>query len=198
VTNNHRSPPISIETARALVKRWRLFFPRAPASVCLTLMEIESSFIPTAHAPPTAEQIANHAPASGAWGLLQLLQPTAADMMRKLSRLAHDPAGGMPGDIVEALELWDPDDPACMTNPVLGSLLGVVYLDHLAERFGPGLERLATAYHNGAGFLRDFMAAGGHLPDDLPPRGKLYVLRACHVWHKYADADADGPPPAVA
>jgi soluble lytic murein transglycosylase-like protein len=166
---------------------WRGFFPLAPASVCLTLMEIESSFRPDAHAP-----------VSGAWGLLQLLPSTAGDMAIRVRRrisLVRDIA--VPAGVVnptDTLALWDVERPECLSNPALGSLLGVAYLDHLAEMFGPRLELLAAAYHNGPGFLRGFRAAGRKLPEDLPPKGKAYVQRALSLWPKY-EADDETPTP---
>lgn len=176
--------PLSQATARGWVQVWREIVPRAPASVCLTLMEIESSFRPDAHAPATPEAIARGVHPAGAWGLLQLLQPTANDMVRKLSRMQ------LPRVAAEALSLWDPAHPRCLTSPALNSLLGVAYLDHLAERFGPGLEVLAGAYHNGPGFMRDHLAAGRRVPEDMPPKGRAYVLRAQRVWPKYQLCDA--------
>jgi soluble lytic murein transglycosylase-like protein len=195
---------ISLDEARALVARWRQILPLAPASVCLTLMEIESSFRPGAHAIPSAEALARGVHPAGAWGLLQLLQPTAADMARRVSRILRDSDPDMPPipattarDVAAALDLWDPAQPACLANPSLGSLLGVAYLDTLAERFGPRVDRLAAAYHNGPGFLRDFLADGKALPDDMPPKGKAYVERALALWPKYADDDLT-PAPAPA
>jgi soluble lytic murein transglycosylase-like protein len=185
--------PISIATARGWVALWRGCFPRAPASVCLTLMEIESSFIPNAHAAPTADQIARGAHPAGAWGLLQLLHPTAADMVRRVSRRAD-----LPRVALETIGMWDPERPECLAAPSLGSLLGVAYLDRLAEKFGPGLDELAAAYHNGPGFLSDFLAMGKRVPDDMPPRGKAYVLRARKVWPKHKLCDVTPPPAGVA
>jgi len=60
------------------------------------------------------------------------------------------------------------------------------------------IDRLATAYHNGPGYLRDFLAAGKTIPNDLPPKGKAYVLRARRVWPKYQICDQPAGPPAVA
>lgn len=175
---------ISVATARGWVDLWRETFPRAPASVCLTLMEIESSFRPDAHAVPSAEALARGVHPAGAWGLMQLLQPTALDMARKLSRVPN-----LPRVAIEALDMWDPRHPECLAAPSLGSLLGVTYLDHLAERFGPDLDRLAGAYHNGPGFMRNFLAAGKRMPEDMPPKGRAYILRARRVWPKYEICD---------
>jgi hypothetical protein len=187
------SPPITVATARAFVHLWRQSFPAAPASVCLTLMEIESSFIPTAHAIPSAEAIARGVPAAGAWGLLQLLPGTAADMVRRCQIAA------MPAPVRDAISVWTPDHPECLTHPALGSLLGVAYLDHLAGRFGPGLDKLAAAYHNGPGFLAAFLAAGKSIPEDMPPKGQAYVIRARQVWPKYQHTDdAETPQPTPA
>ena len=185
--------PISVATARGWVETWRETFRRVPTSVCLTLMEIESSFRPDAHAVPSAEALARGVHPAGAWGLLQLLQPTAADMVRKLTRFP-----GLPRIARETIDMWDPRNPACLAAPSLGSLLGVVYLDHLAERFGPGLDQLAAAYHNGPGFLRDFLAEGKRIPEDMPPKGRAYILRARRVWPKYQACDDTSGPPAVA
>jgi hypothetical protein len=186
--------PISFATARGFVALWRETFPLAPASVCMTLMEIESSFNPAAHAIPSTEAIARGVPAAGAWGLLQLLPGTAADMVLRCRRLPPP----SPPLLRNALADWTPDHPECLTLPALGSLLGVAYLDHLAERFGADLDKLAAAYHNGPGFLADFIAQGKTLPDDLPPKGKAYVLRARLIWPKYKHLDAtdDDPTPA--
>jgi soluble lytic murein transglycosylase-like protein len=185
-----RGKPISVATARHLVAVWRQTFQLVPASVCMTLMEVESSFIPDAHAQPTPEQIARGAPPAGAWGLLQVLPTTAADMVRDLRAL-----GTLPREVVDTLALWEPTRPECLATATLGSLVGVAYLNHLAKLYGPELDKLAAAYHNGPGFLRDFLAGGGRIPDDLPPKGRAYVLRARLLWPKYS-AD-DNPPPAA-
>lgn len=183
---------ISLAEARAYVSQWRAWFRLAPASVCLTLMEIESSFRPDSHAVPDAAAIARGVPPEGAWGLLQLLPPTAADMVAKVRRRLNSAPPPAPfSNPAETLRLWEPGHPQCLTNPALGSLLGIAYLDQLAERFGPELERLAAAYHNGPGFLRAFLAAGKKLPDDLPPKGKAYVLKARETVLKYFDEDDD-------
>lgn len=183
---------ISLPTARGWVDLWRGILPRAPASVVLTLMDIESSFIPSAHAVPSAEALARGVHPAGAWGLLQLLQPTAADMVKRVSRVAN-----LPRVAQETLSTWDPARPQCLTSPALGSLLGVAYLDRLAERFGPELDPLAAAYHNGPGFLRDFFAQGKRIPDDMPPKGRAYVVRARQVWPKYQLFDLSRPSPPV-
>ena len=118
-------------------------------------------------------------------------------MARRVSRMVRDPhEPPAPREVIEAMDLWDPAQPACLTNPALGSLLGVAYLDHLADRFGPRVDTLAAAYHNGPGFLRDFIADGKTLPADLPPKGRAYVERAVALWPKYAGEDL--PPPAPA
>lgn len=186
-------PRISLAEARAYVRQWRAWFRLAPASVCLTLMEIESSFRPDAHAVPDAAAIARGVPPEGAWGLLQLLPPTAADMVAKVRRrlMSAPPAGPSVSNPADTLRLWDPGHPQCLTNPALGSLLGVAYLDHLAERFGPRLDPLAAAYHNGPGFLRKFLSEGRKLPEDLPPKGKAYVLRAREIVRNYLADDDD-------
>lgn len=196
-----RPPPITLSQARAFVRMWRAWFPFAPASVCLTLMEIESSFRADAHALPdaatVARGIASGVPASGAWGLLQLLQPTASDMVvrvRRRLKIGPPLADGVasPGD---TLALWDREHPECLTNPALGSLLGVAYLDQIAQKFGPRIDNIATAYHNGPGFLREARAAGTKIPDGLPPKGKAYVIRALALWPKYAADDVDDGTP---
>jgi soluble lytic murein transglycosylase-like protein len=184
---------ISVATARGWIDLWRGIFPGAPASVCLTLMEIESSFRPDAHAVPTAEALARGVPPAGAWGLLQLLPSTAADMVRKVKRTPD-----LPRVALEALETWDPARPECLTTPSLATLLGVAYLDRLAEKFGPGLEVLAGAFHNGPGFMRDFLEAGKRLPEDMPPKGRAYVLKARQVWPKYQLCDTPAAPSGVA
>lgn len=183
---------INLPTARGWVDLWRELFPRAPTSVCLTLMEIESSFIPTAHAVPTPEALARGVHPAGAWGLLQLLQPTAADMVKRARRVPN-----LPRVALETLATWDPARPECLTAPSLGSMLGVCYLDRLAERFGPELDPLAAAFHNGPGFLRDFFAAGKKIPGDMPPKGRAYVVRARQVWPKYQLFDLRSAPPVT-
>ncbi|MEO7827194.1 MAG: transglycosylase SLT domain-containing protein [Allosphingosinicella sp.] len=169
-------------------------FPRVLPSIALALMEIESSFRPDAHAPPlpkkaTAAAVAGGEirPSSGAWGLLQVLQPTAADMVAKLKNRHR--AGVLEEDVAGVLEKWDPKQPKCLTDAELGSLIGICYLDHLAERFGGSLVKLAIAYHNGAGFLREFLHAGKLIPEDLPPKGAEYLRRAEKAWAKYSDGD---------
>lgn len=180
-----RPPSLTLNQARAYVAMWRQWFRLAPASVCLTLMEIESSFRPDAIAIRT-----------GARGLLQVLPTTAADMVGKVRRrlLSAAPPGAA-ANPAETLKLWDQQHPECLYNPALGSLLGIVYLDHLAERFGPRLELLAAAYHNGPGFLRAAMEAGKQIPADLPPLGKAYVERALSIWPKYEIEDEAPTPP---
>jgi soluble lytic murein transglycosylase-like protein len=181
-----RPPPITLNQARAFVEMWRAWFRLAPASVCLTLMEIESSFRPDAIAIRT-----------GARGLLQVLPKTAADMVAKVRRrLASVPPLGAVANPADTLKLWDPQHPECLYNPALGSLLGIVYLDHLAERFGPRLELLAAAYHNGPGYLRSALDAGRQIPADLPPLGKAYVERALTLWPKYEIED-ERPTPVL-
>jgi soluble lytic murein transglycosylase-like protein len=175
-----RPPPITLDQARAFVTMWRAWFRLAPASVCLTLMEIESSFRPDAHATST-----------GARGLLQVLPTTAQDMVAKVRRrLMSAPPPGAPSP-ADTLKLWDPAHLECLFNPALGSLVGVVYLDHLAEQFGPRLELLAAAYHNGPGFLRSALKAGTPIPDGMPPLGKAYVRRALSIVPKYSNEDDD-------
>jgi soluble lytic murein transglycosylase-like protein len=176
-----RPPPISVAEARAFVRQWREWFRLAPASVCLTLMQVESSFRPDAMNVTT-----------GARGLLQLLPTTAADMAAKIRRrLMSAPPAGAVANIGDTMRLWDLADPDCILNPALGSLLGVAYLDHLAERFGPRLEPLAAAYHNGPGFLRAFLSEGKKVPADLPPKGADYVGRAVAIWPRFRDDDDD-------
>lgn len=181
--------PISLPTARGWVDLWRGIFPRAPTSVCLTLMDIESTFNPQAHAIPSAEALARGVHPAGAWGLLQLLVPTAADMVKRVQRTPD-----LPRVALETIDTWDAARPQCLTSPALNTLLGVCYLDRLAERFGPELDPLAAAYHNGPGFLRDFLAAGKRIPADMPPKGRAYVLRARQVWRRYQLFDLSGPP----
>lgn len=178
-----RPPPITLDQARAFVTMWRAWFRLVPASVCLTLMEIESSFRPDAHAIST-----------GARGLLQVLPTTAQDMVAKVRRrLMSAPPPGAPSP-ADTLKIWDPGHLECLFNPALGSLLGVVYLDHLAEQFGPRLELLAAAYHNGPGFLRTFIKAGKVMPDDMPRSGLVYVKRARAISVKYLIEDEDATP----
>jgi soluble lytic murein transglycosylase-like protein len=158
-------------------------------------MELESSFRPDAHAAPDAEALSRGVPASGAWGLLQLLQPTAADMVIAVRRrLGLGARAGVPSP-ADTLTLWDPAHAECLANPALGSLLGVAYLDHLAGKFGPRLDNLAAAYHNGPGYLKAALASGKKIPEDLPPKGKAYVLKARALWPKYSADDADDGTP---
>lgn len=183
------------KAARDLVARWCAVFPRVPPSMALAIMEIESSFRPDAHAKPAKKTPSTDVANSGAWGLLQVLQPTAVDMVRKLRRLERE-AAGLPADVVAVVDRWDPTRPACLLDAELGALVGVAYLDRLVEVFGAGLTKVAIAYHNGAGFLRRFLAEGRHIPGDLPPKGKEYLARALKAWPKYQDADPIvGAPP---
>lgn len=179
-----RPPPITLDQARAFVVMWRAWFRLVPASVCLTLMELESSFRADAYVIQT-----------GARGLLQVLPATAGDMVAKVRRrLMSAPPPGNPPSPADTLKLWDPGHPDCIFNPALGSLLGVTYLDHLAEHFGPKLDLLAAAYHNGPGFLRSFLKAGKKMPDEMPPLGRAYVERARAIWRKYSIEDEDDTP----
>ena len=185
----NKAEPLKPKAARDLVARCCAVFPRVPPSMALALMEIESSFRPDAHAKPakatTAADVAN----SGAWGLLQVLQPTAVDMVRKLRRLNVEREEGLPPEVMKVVDRWDPARPACLLDAELGALVGVAYLDRLVEVFGAGLAKVAIAYHNGAGFLRGFLEEGQHIPGDLPPKGKEYLARALKAWPKYQDAD---------
>jgi len=180
-----RPPALTLNQARAFVEMWRAWFRLAPASVCLTLMEIESSFRPDAIAIRT-----------GARGLLQVLPLTAADMVAKVRRrLMSAPPPAAAANPADTLKLWDAQHPECLFNPALGSLLGIAYLDHLAERFGPRIELLAAAYHNGPGFLHSALKAGKQIPADLPPLGKAYVERALSILPKYEIEDESPTPP---
>jgi hypothetical protein len=150
--------------------------------MCLTIMEIESGFHADAHSQ------------ADAWGLMQVLVPTAADMVARAQILLD--AGRVPLDDQAqfrfTLSLWNPtSNGSCLADPALGSLCGVAYLDHLAVVFGPNLDKLAAAYHNGPGFLKKFLAEGKSIPADMPPKGKAYVEKARLVWLKYRNADGD-------
>ncbi len=174
-----RPPPITVDQARAFVTMWRAWFRLVPASVCLTLMEVESSFRPDAHNIPT-----------GARGLLQVLPTTAGDMVTKVrKRLLSAPPSGNPPSPADTIKMWDPGHLECLFNPALGTLVGVAYLDHLAETFGPKLDVLAAAYHNGPGFVRSALKAGKKIPEEMPPLGRAYGMRARGIWPKYAADD---------
>lgn len=197
---------ITVERARELVKLWTGYFRAIPPSVCLTLMEVESSFRPEAHAVPPPEAIERGADPRGAFGLLQVLPDTAADVVRSIqaaiagdvARKADGEAPLVPQDVIDCLTVWDREHPECLLREDLGSLIGVAYLDHIAKRFGSGLEKIAGAYHNGPAFMQRFLEQGKAIPDDMPPKGKAYIIRACELWRKYADADPihtpDAPP----
>lgn len=188
------------KAARDLVARWCAIFPRVPPSMALALMEVESTFRPNAHAKPAKATDPKDVANSGAWGLLQVLQPTAVDMVRKLRRMHRD-GEGLPPDVLKVLDRFEASRPVCLLDAELGSLVGVAYLDRLVEVFGAGLTKVAIAYHNGAGFLRSFLEDGQHIPDDLPPKGKEYLARALKAWPKYQDADPvvrpEDEPPAT-
>lgn len=192
---------ITEDDARALVRQWCTYLVHVPPSVCLALMECESSFDADAHAPPHVPPLVldtrSDPTNSGAWGLLQVLQPTGCDMVDELLREFHP----MPPEMLAAVQKWDPHQPACMLDPQLGSLLGVAYLDHLGKMFGTAIENLAAAYHNGPGFLRKFLRDGHETPRDLPPKGKAYTLKAIAMQSRYADEDTSlhqADPPGVA
>jgi soluble lytic murein transglycosylase-like protein len=188
---------ITEDAARALVRQWCTHLVHVPPSVCLTLMECESSFDADAHAPPQVDDHHNDPRNSGAWGLLQVLQPTACDMVDDLLKAFHP----MPLEMLEALRTWDAHRPACMLAPDLGSLLGCAYLDQLGKMFGTAIENLAPAYHNGPGFMRRFLREGHETPRDLPPKGKAYTIKAMQLVTKYADEDSNvhqADPPGVA
>lgn len=102
-----------------------------PAGLALGLMRQESSFNPDAVS------------SSNAIGLMQLKPSTAADMLRK---------AGLPASAATASGLHNPDN---------NIRLGVAYLEHMQERFGPVVPYIAAAYNGGPGRLSRWLASSG-------------------------------------
>lgn len=103
-----------------------------PSGLVLGLMRQESSFNPDAVS------------SSNAIGLMQLKPSTAGDMLRKAD---------LPASAATASGLHNPDN---------NIRLGIAYLEHMQERFGPVVPYIAAAYNGGPGRLGRWLASSGN------------------------------------
>ena len=67
--------------------------------------------------------------------------------------------------------------PSDLLDPDICAMFAAKQLGELTREFAD-FPLVAGAYHQGAAKIRAVVAAGGTVPDDLPPLGKIYVTRA--------------------
>jgi soluble lytic murein transglycosylase-like protein len=157
----HRGAPLPLSVVEALIAPWALIW-QVPALLVLIVGAIESRFHPLDVNDTDPRAVKR----GGAWGMFQITLATARDLLSRVSDF-HQYA---------ASRRWDGSGPSLL-DPGLNTMLASWYLASLWHEFGDYPEALA-AYHQGPQKVRDMLAAGRAIPDQLPPKGRAYVLEA--------------------
>ncbi len=127
--------------ARALANKWGAVW-RIPPSVVLTIMDIESKFVPLA----VNTDDPRAAKSGGAWGLMQITYKTAPDLVKWARKSKEKNAR----EVLEKKWHGRPED---LLDPELNVMLGSFYLARLWKEFG-NLEMTAAAYQSGPNKVR--------------------------------------------
>lgn len=125
-----------------LARKWGAKF-KVPAQDALAIMGVESSYDPSAeNHSERAERV------GGAWGLMQLIPGTAADLV-VLLRAHHrdDP------DVASALTAYR-QAASSLLDANLNAMLGTYYLARLESEFNGDFALAAAAYQQGPGRVR--------------------------------------------
>lgn len=145
-----------------LAARWGPIFG-VNAQTILAICQIESAFRPGA---ANAEAVTQ----GGAWGLMQQTLTTARGNVAALRSHASP-------DVRATVATFDGTGTSLL-DPNLNVCLGAYQLGELGKKFGGNFAHVAAGYHQGAGKVSSVLAAGGTIPESLPPKGKTYVTRA--------------------
>lgn len=155
------------DLARSIANKWGPVFG-APIDILLVIARIESGF-----RADCANYTLRALSRGGAVGMWQQTLATARGH-------ATDLASSTNPLIVQTLAKWT-GERSCLSDPDLCGMFAAKQLGELSRMFGGDLAAVAGAYHQGAGKIRAVLAAGGKLPDALPPLGKAYVTKALAV-----------------
>lgn len=150
-------------TALAVANKWGPVFG-CPVRTLLVVAAIESGY-----RSGCAEVSPRAMARGGAYGMWQQTLNTARGHARDLASYP-DP------DVQSTLRKWRGIG-SDLFDPDLCGLFAARQLGQLTREFGD-LALVTGAYHQGAGKIRQVLAAGGTVPADLPPHGKTYVTRA--------------------
>lgn len=156
--------PSAPAQALAIAQKWGPMFG-CPVNTMMIIGAIESGYRPAA---------GNFSPQGmtrgGAFGMWQQTLYTAHDNAAALAR-SPDP------DVQATLRKWTGKGPD-LFDPDLCGMFAAYQLGKLTAEFGDDIKLVAGGYHQGAGKIRQMLAQGRPIPDELPPHGKTYVTRA--------------------
>lgn len=159
------------QLAGALAERWTPF--GVDARDVLAIIGVESDY---------RFGLENHSERAeargGAWGAMQMTLATARDLATLLRAKAGAYGPSTEASVLATLPKFDPNDGRTLLDPMLNVMLGAFYLSRLSKEFGGNFSYMAAAYHNGGPFVRNLLASGKRVPDDMPPLGKEYVALA--------------------
>lgn len=158
------------DLAQAVADKWGQRFG-CPTKTLMVIAAIESGY-----RPACAELSPRAMSRGGAFGMWQQTANTAAGHARALAS-SPDP------DVQATLRKWTGIGTDLFDADLCG-LFAARQLGQATAEFGDDIARVAGAYHQGAGKIRQMIAASRAIPDELPPHGKTYVTRALQVAEK--------------
>ncbi len=162
--STHCRGPKQRSLIEGLAQKWGPMFG-TPVSTIMTICKIESDYrLDCVNWDPRA------IPLGGAWGPLQMTRKTADDWAGRLEASPNASVRSVAGR-------WDGRGATLVADPELAVMLSTAFLGKLTREFGT-FTRVAAAYHQGAGKVRSMIAAGEAIPQELPPKGKIYVAMA--------------------
>lgn len=151
------------DLCRAIAGKWSGIFG-CPVELMMVIGKIESGYRP---------DCANFSLAAlsrgGAFGMFQQTLSTAKGHALAL-------ATSQDARVQATLAKWN--GARSLLDPDLCGMFAAKQLGELSRAFPGNFAAITGAYHQGAGKIRSVLAQGGSLPDDLPPKGRVYVTRA--------------------
>lgn len=175
---------MEIGQARELAQRWSAIFGHVPEGLVLTIMGIESSFHPdTENHTERAEK------GGGAWGIMQVLQTTAADLIPKMQKRAY--VGTVVPLVMQTIRKWDGTGKSLL-DPELGTAVGAYYLDRLWQEFHD-FNLVVAAYQSGPAKVRALVSqgfSGSDIAEGLGPHGAQYVVMANAMRDRLKEGEA--------
>src|SRR5215831_14013703 len=156
--------PIDRALALQLAHKWGPMFG-CPELTLMTIGKIESGWRATC-----VNLNARATLRGGAWGMFQQTWLTAQGHAKALKTDTRP-------EVQATLRKWS-GEPTALLDADLNCMFAARQLGLLTKHFGDDLKLVAGAYHQGQGKIDQVLAEGKNVPDDLPPKGKIYVSRA--------------------
>lgn len=158
------------DTALAVAEKWGPVFG-CPVRTMMVVGAIESGY-----RAGCAEVSPRAMVRGGAFGMWQQTLATAVGHGAAL-RSSPDP------DVQATLRKWSGQG-SDLYDPDLCGMFAARQLGQATAEFGDDIGRVAGAYHQGSGKIRDMIRRGQAIPAELPPHGKTYVTRALQTAAK--------------